>query len=141
MLKTAYLPNQTCEAFAVYLGRKLYLTPTFSALRVDHENIRPGVVASRAALFACILVILQPRTRTLSCAARVLQSVRGWHRSECKWLALSSKFNVKQHRSVARQLVWLSSWRSNICLRSSLRCSFGYRMRRIGTSVVQKRLP
>ena len=44
-------------------------------------------------------------------AALVLQgtrgSVRGWHRSACRWLALSLKFIVKT-TSVARELVHFS---------------------------------
>ena len=49
---------------------------------------------------AYILVILQPLTRKLLIryVGRASRSIRGRHRSECEWLALSPKINVKQHR-------------------------------------------
>ena len=107
-LRKTSFPNQTCDILEESLHWSQYF---WAAVQVDHEKVRLVGFESRLSC-ACILVILLVKLR---CVARSLRSVRGWYRLEWDWLALSPKFIVKWHRSVARELVRFSSWRSVMC--------------------------
>ena len=73
------------------LEKKAHVHPQFFfQLRVDHALV---VFASRE---ACLH--FGHSAALVRCVARALRPVRGWHRSECEWLALSPNINVKKHR-------------------------------------------
>ena len=103
----AYLPNQNLFVSAVYLRRKLTFTLIFFVLPVDHAKY-VLLCLNPVKLFPYFGHSAAPNPFKYG-AALVLYGTRvsvgglnGW---KYEWLALSPKFNVKQHR-----------WRENSCV-------------------------
>ena len=88
---------------------------------------------------ACVLVILQPLTRKPRFVPRAVHPDRGWHRSECEWLALLPNFNVEHHRRRENTYVFQAGKVVFDAFVSDV--MFRLRMRRVDISVVPKIFP
>ena len=91
--KTAYLPNQTCLASICSQSQKK-----------GHINPNTFYITNKQMTKNNALLWLH---QVKLCRFFRYSAFRGWHRSDCALLALSSpKFSVKQHRSAARDLLF-----------------------------------
>ena len=96
-MKNSMSPEPNLWFFRSLSLKKAYIDPNLSLTASRSRSSPPGCVCIPLSI-AWSLVILQPLTRKTTLRRSWLAVVRRWNRSECEWLRLSPKFNVKQHR-------------------------------------------